>query len=583
MPLTLKKHPKFNQPKGPVIQIILDGFGYGDQDFEYNACTAKYMPTFFKYFDPGKPNCAVIGASERYAGVDHDVVGNSEVGHNAIGSGQYKDQGGRQVNKAVTSGELVNSPVWVDHIVAPILAHPERTLHVMGLVQAKTIIHADIKHLYALVDNAVARGVKSLALHGLTDGRDDPDRYAIVLFGGIQKKFADINARHPGFNYRIGSGGGRMRITMDRYEDSWKMVEKGWHAHVLGLVSEAEGGMYVKHATDAIQHYYDNPDPKFAEIDQYMYPFVVIDGQGKATATIQDGDSVVFFNFRGDRAIEISRAFEDPKFNYFDRVRVPKIQYAGMMLYDGDNAIPNKYLITAPGFSNTTAELLAASGLPMFAISETAKFGHVTYFADGNRGNVKDAYTHLQVRGDPAEMYVTHPEMKATEITHKVLEWVRSGKFCFGRVNFANPDMIGHTGNWESVCKCVCTLSDQLALIFEAIAKAGGIAVVFSDHGNADEMVRRNKKGQIELRNGKPVPHMSHTLAKVPVLVYDPTGQQSFKFDTDPKRVVPSSHQGDVPGAGLFNMAATCLNLMGYGAPEFYWPSLVTPTIIGVQ
>ena len=579
MSITLQPHPHFKKPRGPVVQIILDGFGYGDLNFEYNACTPKYIPSFFKHFDPSKPHCAVIGASERYVGLDADVVGNSEVGHNAIGSGQYKDQGGRNVNKSVVSGEMVNSPAWVEHVVAPILksqgsAEP-KTLHLMGLIQTETIIHADIKHCFALIDNAVERGVKSLALHGYTDGRDDRDRNAVVLFGKLQDKFAEISAAHPGFNYRIASGGGRMRITMDRYEDSWKMVEMGWQAHVLGLVDEDKGGMYVQRATDAIQYYYEHPDPKFAEIDQYVYPFVVVDEKRRPVGTIQDGDSVVFMNFRGDRAIEISKAFEHADFKYFDRMRWPKVQYAGMMLYDGDNAIPQHHLITAPGFFNATAEILVANGVKMFAISETAKFGHVTYFADGNRSNVKEEYTYRQVIGDPAEQYVSHPEMKASEITQQVLEWIDSGQFQFGRINFANPDMIGHTGNWEAVVACVRNLSTQLELIFKALEKAGGIAVVFADHGNADEMVRRDKKGNLEKREGVLVPHMSHTLAKVPVLVYDPTGQQQFKFDCSD--VVPAAQKGDVPGAGLFNMAATCMNLMGYEAPDFYYPSLIKP------
>ncbi len=576
--IALKDHPIFRKPKGPVVQIILDGFGYGDLGFEYNVVTPTYVPAFFNLFHPDRPHCAVIGASARYVGLDNDVVGNSEVGHNSVGAGQYKDQGGRLVNQGVQSGSLMKSPVWNDHVIGPILqsqsTSSQRTLHLLGLIQDTTIIHSDVRHMLALIDDAAAKGVRSLAIHGLTDGRDDPDRHAVDLFRQLEEKCAAINKKHSGYHYRVASGGGRMRMTMDRYEDNWNMVKLGWDAHVLGRVNTSTGGVYTRKASDAIAAYYVNPDPKFGEIDQYVYPFVVVDEHGQPIGTIQDGDSVVFTNFRGDRAIEISKAFEDPSFNVFDRERMPKVQYAGMMLYDGDNNIPQQFLVTAPGYTNTMAEILTSNGVAMFAISETAKFGHVTYFADGNRSNVKERYTYKQIKGDPVEMYVSHPQMKVAEITHQAIDYIRSGRFRFGRINLANPDMIGHTGNWEAVKHAMASVNLQIEMLLKAIQEAEGIALVFADHGNADEMVRRKKDGSIEMREGKPVPNMSHTMAPVPLLVVDASGQQ-IPFRLDTTDAVPEKLRGDVPGAGLLNVAATTLNLMGYEAPEFYWPSLL--------
>jgi len=348
-------------------------------------------------------------------------------------------------------------------------------------------------------------------------------------------------------DYAIASGGGRMTTTMDRYNSDWNIVKRGWEAHVLGK------GRAFASASEAVTTFY-REDPQAT--DQYLPSFVVVDASGNPVGPIRDGDAVIFFNFRGDRAIQISRAFTEKDFSEFDRGPLPDIFYAGMMEYDGDAHIPPHFLVQPPAIDRVISEYLCAEQIKTFAVSETQKYGHVTYFWNGNRSGYIDASleTYIEIPSDKIE-FDKAPQMKAAEITAKTLELLKSGTYRFGRLNFPNGDMVGHTGVMEAAIVAVETVDACVGKLLNAIAELGGIAVITSDHGNADQMFTLDKKGAKSVKT-------AHTLNPVPFVIYDPLYQGEYRM-------------ADLPERGLSNIAATLLNLLGYEKPEDYDPSLI--------
>jgi 2,3-bisphosphoglycerate-independent phosphoglycerate mutase len=283
----------------------------------------------------------------------------------------------------------------------------------------------------------------------------------------------------------------------------------------------------------------------------------VVEEDGKPVGTIEDGDAVVFFNFRGDRAIEISRAFEEPDFTEFDRKRVPDVFYAGMMEYDGDAHIPKNYLVEPPAFDRTLGQYLCASGTTSFAISETQKFGHVTYFWNGNRSGYIDANLekYVEIQSDKLA-FDLKPWMKAAEITDLVIQAIETGSYDFIRVNFANGDMVGHTGIEPAIRIAVETVDLCLSRLLSAIKKAKGIALITADHGNADCMWTEKK--------GVRAPMVAHTLNPVPLIIKDFDGSNDFRMT-------------EISEPGLANIAATLCVLLGLQPPADYEPALVAP------
>jgi 2,3-bisphosphoglycerate-independent phosphoglycerate mutase len=355
--------------------------------------------------------------------------------------------------------------------------------------------------------------------------------------------------------YRIASGGGRMVTTMDRYEADWTIVERGWNAHVHG------DGRRFGSAREAIETYRAE-EPGLS--DQFLPPFVIADGD-EPVGSMRDGDAVVFFNFRGDRALEISRAFEEgDQFDKFDRGRRPDLLYAGMTLYDGDLDIPATYLVPPPAIDRTLGEYLARNGVAQFACSETQKFGHVTYFWNGNRGGKFDAEleTYVEVPSDRV-LFEQRPWMKAAQITDATLEALASADHRFLRINFANGDMVGHSGQMEPTVIAVEAVDLCLARLIHAVDEVDGTLIVLADHGNADDMVERDKQGKPKLdAQGKPRRRTSHSLNPVPFIIHRKHGKQLRLRD-------------DLPQAGLANVAATVLELLGFTPPGDYDPSLL--------
>lgn len=347
-----------------------------------------------------------------------------------------------------------------------------------------------------------------------------------------------------------------MNITMDRYEADWAMVARGWAIHVRG-----EGRQFAS-AREAIETYRSEA----RVIDQDL-PGFVIAKEGKPGGRIVDGDAVVFFNFRGDRAIEISRAFTEDKFDKFDRGPKPGVTYAGMMQYDGDTKMPARFLVEPPAIDRTLGEYLSRNGISQYAISETQKYGHVTYFWNGNRsGKFDEAMeTYVEITSDVVP-FEQRPWMKCAEITDTLIDAIRSGKYRYLRVNYANGDMVGHTGNFEAAVTAMQGLDLQLARLIPMILDAKGTVMITADHGNADEMYELDKKGNVKRdARGCTKAKTSHTLNPVPFVLISGEDQAAYRL----------RHDLAVPG--LSNVAATILNLLGFEAPVDYDPSLIEP------
>lgn len=544
--LELKKlSSNYSGRRGPLLLIVMDGVGIGKQD-DSNAVYVAKTPTLDKLFGE-KLYCQLQAHGVAVGLPSDDDMGNSEIGHNALGAGRVFDQGAKLVNKAIETGTMFQGDVWKQAVEAGKNGH---TLHFLGL-HSDGNVHSNIAQLYPMIKRAAADGVKSCRVHILLDGRDVPAKSALQYIESTEQLLAEINAQYPGVDFRIASGGGRMITTMDRYEADWSIVERGWKAHVLG-----EGRLFNS-AAEAVQTMYDEDANA---TDQYLQPFV-IGKDGKPVGTIEDGDSVIFFNFRGDRAIEISMAFEaDSAFAKFDRVRVPKVFYAGLMQYDGDLKLPKNFLVNPPQIDRTFCEYLCDQGVHMFAVSETQKYGHVTYFWNGNKsGYINPAMeTYHEIPSDKIE-FDKAPKMKAIEITDWAVEALKSGKFQFGRLNLANGDMVGHTGNMAAAVEAVETVDACVARLLETVKELGGIALVTADHGNCDTMWTEKK--------GVRSPKTAHTLNPVPFCIYDPSYADEYEMSAAAK--------DSVNKPGLANVAATVMNLLGYEAPEDYRPSLV--------
>jgi 2,3-bisphosphoglycerate-independent phosphoglycerate mutase len=538
MDLKLKKLENFTPRKGPVLLVIMDGVGFGKQDESDGVFLAK-TPTLNKLLK--LPNKTRLKAHGTAVGLPtDDDMGNSEVGHNALGAGRVFDQGAKLVDKSIADGEIFETENWKKVIET---GKAGGTVHFLGLLSDGNV-HSHIKQLFTLINKCADSGVQKLRLHALLDGRDVPGRSAptyITPTEELLKKISD----EKGYDYNFASGGGRMITTMDRYDADWDIVKRGWEAHVLGI------GRKFKSATDAINTFYAESE----KIDQYLDPFVIVDKDEKPIGTIEDGDAVVVFNFRGDRVIEISKAFEYEKFDKFDRVRVPKIFYTGMMEYDGDLHIPKNYLVNPPKIDRSISQYMCAEGLNTFAISETQKYGHVTYFWNGNKSGYvcEKQETYLEIPSDKIE-FDKAPRMKADEITDKTIELLRSGKYQFGRINYPNGDMVGHTGVVNAIIASVEAVDDGLAKLLPVIDELGGIALITADHGNADEMFTE--------KNGVRTPKTSHTLNPVPFVIYDPNFNGEYKM-------------AEIDTPGLTNIAGTILNLLGYENVEDYDQSLI--------
>jgi 2,3-bisphosphoglycerate-independent phosphoglycerate mutase len=495
-------------------------------------------------------------------------MGNSEVGHNAMGCGRVFNQGAALVSQAIAGGAMFRGNAWKEVVDNLKGASAEKsgpgkdaggTLHFIGLFSDGNV-HSHMDHLKAMIGRAKEDGVRRVRIHILLDGRDVGETSALEYIDPFEDFLAGLNK--GGFDAQIASGGGRMWITMDRYGADWEMVHRGWETHVHGRAR------LFKSAREAVETY-RREIPGI--IDQDLKEFAVAGEDGKPIGTIADGDSVVYFNFRGDRALEISAAFEEDSFDKFDRGRRPAVCYAGMMEYDGDTHVPRRYLVSPPAIDRTMGEYLAASGVRTLAISETQKYGHVTYFFNGNRtGKFSEKLEDYEEIKSDVVPFEQRPWMKCADIADRVIHAMGSGKYDFIRLNFPNGDMVGHTGVYQAVICSMEAMDIQLGRIRRAAAGAGAILVITADHGNSDDMFEHNKKtGEVSLKaDGTPKPKTSHSLNPVPCIIYDPEYKGEYAAGDKPEGALRE-------GLGISSIAATCMELLGFIPPEDYDPSVL--------
>lgn len=539
----------YRKPR-PVTLAVMDGIGFR-KETEGNAVANGYTP----HLDWLLQNCpyTLLRAHGTAVGLPTDQdMGNSEVGHNALGAGRFYPQGARLVNEAIASGRLFAGRGW-QRLVRYCREH-NGTMHFLGLLSDGDI-HSHIKHLEAMLEHLACQDrLPRARIHILLDGRDVGETSALKYVERLETFLEKLN-REGGGDYRIASGGGRMQITMDRYEADWDMVAKGWKTHVAGE------GRRFQSAEEAIKTCREEHP---GVIDQDLPPFVIADGAGPV-GPVRDGDAVIFFNFRGDRAIEISRAFEDEQFPYFERVPCPQAAYAGMMEYDTEAHIPRYYLVEPPHIDHTVGEYLSLHHMRQMAISETQKYGHVTYFWNGNRsGKIDEKWEdYIEIPSDRVP-FEERPWMKAAEITDRTVEAIVSGRYDLIRLNYPNGDMVGHTGVYQAARIAVEAVDLCLGRLMDATRKAGGILLVTADHGNAEEMFETDKKTrQVKFHpDGRPKAKTAHTVNPVWFIAFDPSGNDCIAFDPETKT------------PGLTNVAPTLLQLLGIEPPDIYDPPL---------
>ncbi len=519
----------------PVLLVVMDGVGFsktglGDAVTEANTPTLDWLMA----------NCPMTRLKAHGDAVGlptDDDMGNSEVGHNALGCGQIYSQGAKLVNESIESGKMYDSAAWkelVDNVKAK-----DSTLHFIGLLSDGNV-HSNISHLFNMLKKAKAEGVKKARVHVLLDGRDVPATSAPLYIEQLENVLKELN--DGSFDGKIASGGGRMKITMDRYQADWAMVERGWNTHVKGegrqFASTAEAVETLRNETGAI--------------DQDLPAFVIAEN-GAPVGKIVDGDSVILYNFRGDRAIELSMAFDCDKFTQFNRGPKPNVCYAGMLQYDGDLKLPARYLVNPPEITNTLSEVLVAAKLNQYAVSETQKYGHVTYFWNGNRsGKFSDELeTFKEIPSDNVS-FDQRPWMKSADIVDDLIEAIKSKKYDFLRCNFPNGDMVGHTGSMQATIIGVEAVDIGLARLMKVCDEYGVTMLVTADHGNADEMLEKNKKGDVQVRT-------AHSLNPVPFIIYDKDVKYTIK-------------EGNY---GLSNVAPTVVKMFGLTAPDCWQESMI--------
>lgn len=521
----------------PLINIILDGFGIGKAD-ESNAIFLASTP-FIDHLGTKYANTALF-THGKHAGLPGEKdLGGSEVGHLTMGAGTIISQGPTLITNAIKDGSFFQSPALIDALENA----KSGALHLIGLLSDGNV-HSHIDHFIAVIQEAARKGVQNCRIHALLDGRDVGVQSAEIYVEQLEAVFKEVLSAHPTWDYSFASGGGREVITMDR-DKTWAKVEKGWNTHVLG-----QSGHIFDSALEAIEHFRaQTPDL----IDQDCPPFNIRNSKGEI-AKICDGDSVLFMNFRADRAIELTLALTEADFSGFERVQRPDIYFASMMIYDEDNNVPQNRILGNAHVDNPFGKRILELGLDQFRLAETQKYAHVTFFFNGGYRNPldPDKETYYLINSDKIDSFAAAPQMKALEIADQAVEFIKSGRYDFGLVNFANTDMVGHTGDMQATIKSAEVVDAAVMKICKAIEEVNGIAIITADHGNADEMIITGKK------TGQPEVSTKHSINPVPFFIFDPGYQGEYKL----------KQLSDETILDLSMIAATNFILLGQKVPE---------------
>ena len=482
---------------GPIVLAVLDGVGLAP-DGPGNA-VSKARTAFLGNAARECPHIA-LEASGEAVGLIAGQMGNSEVGHNTMGAGRAIKQGIAEVEEAFATDRIFDSEAWKGAIEQVLMrdGFEPRTLHFAGIFSDGGV-HSHISHLEQMVQRACMEGVRKIRVHAIFDGRDVPPQSEpkyIQRFETFTKKFL-------GEDVKIASGGGRMTTVADRYENDWSMVARGWDMMVNG-----EADYYFKSAEEAISILRRiNPEVQ----DQDLPAFVIVDDDEKPIGKIEKGDALIYFDFRKDRAIEIAQAFTYWDFPYFNRgdYKPSDVYFAGMTEYNSDTHVPEHRLVQPVEINETLHRFLAERKISQLAVSETVKFGHITYYFDGNRYKQEPLEDFIEVKSYK-DYAADRPWMRSADITDVVIK--NMDKYKFIRLNFPNGDIVGHTANMEATVIGMEAVDLCLSRIAKKVDELKGVLVVVADHGKAEELL--DEKG------GKKT---AHTTNKVPCIIYDNT------------------------------------------------------------
>ncbi len=535
----------------PALLIIMDGWGIGSGGPEDAVDRANTPVIDHLWANYAHTRLLTHGP---YVGLPSGKdMGGSEVGHLTMGAGMILDQGPTRINKAIKDGSFYQSDALNKVIAA---GQGGGTIHLLGLLSDGNI-HSHIDYFRAVIDHAFEHGVKRLRVHALLDGRDVGVQSAQKYICRLEEAFTYVNS-HAGFDYSFASAGGRERITMDRDRD-WSKVEEGWNLMVHGRGEHRFSSML-----EGVE-YFRNQTPDL--VDQDMPGFVLVDDQDQPIGAVQDGDAVVMMNFRGDRAIEITEAFELDDFDGFERGvngKGPDVVYAGMMVYDEDRNLPALQLMGPTKVDAPFGKRILELGIKQFRLTETQKYPHVTFFFNGGYREPLDAALedYILIPSDKGVSFADMPQMKAPEIGAKAVELIESGDYGFGLINFANADMVGHCGKIEPAIAAIEAVDKAVGQIVTALEKAGACALITADHGNAEEM-------QVFLKDGGEEPSTKHSINPVPCILFDPGYDGSYQLRQP-------DGSGDIQSTpGLSHLAGTLFEVMELDVPEDLNPSLI--------
>jgi len=507
-----------------LILIILDGWGINTRQ-EGNAIALAKTPVYNSLLNEFPHT--ILDASGESVGLPDGQMGNSEVGHLNIGAGRVVYQDLTMINRAIQDGEFQENPVILETFRK--VKSSSGRLHLMGLLSDGGV-HSHINHLYALLDMAKKEGLRDVYIHSFMDGRDTSPHSGLSYLKSLQDHLSK-------------SGIGKIATVTGRYyamdrDNRWERVEKAYNALTSGE------GLTAADPVSAVEKSYAD-----GLTDEFILPTVMVDTSGSPVGTIKDDDGVLFINFRADRARELTRALTLPDFSQFNRKKVPSLSsFATMKLYDEKMPLPAAFHPVK--LNNILCEVVSKAGLKQFRIAETEKYAHVTYFFNGGEEKLFPGEDRFLIPS-PKEVatYDLKPEMSAYQVTEELENRIRSGEYGFILVNYANPDMVGHTGVLSAGIKAVEVIDECLGRVLSAVRDVNGIACITSDHGDVEQM--------IEYDTGSP--HTAHTTNLVPFIVTKKGIQLR-------------------PGTGIFaDIAPTILDLMGIEKPaEMTGKSLLT-------
>lgn len=499
--------------KPTTALIILDGFGYREA-LDNNAIANARAP-FWQSLWADCPH-TTIATSGMAVGLPEGQMGNSEVGHMTLGAGRVVYQNFTRINKAISDGEFQTNPVYCEAIDSAVAAG--RAVHILGLLSPGGV-HSHEAHILAMIEMAAARGAKQLYLHAFLDGRDCPPRSAAPSLEQAEALFVQLGSG------RIASVCGRF-YAMDR-DNRWERVSQAYR-----LLTEGVCNQPASSAAEALANGYQR-----GEDDEFIAATAIVDGDGN-TATISDGDAVLFMNFRPDRARQLAHCFTNANFDGFDR---PVVRQLGSFVQTTqyEETIPAPIAFPPEELINSFGEVLAHAGKRQLRIAETEKYAHVTFFFSGGQEALYDGEQRILVPSPQVETYDLKPEMSAPEVTEKLVAAIHSGEFDSIICNYANCDQVGHTGNYDAAVQAVEAVDQALREVITALRSVGGQALITADHGNVESMYDADNDQ----------PHTQHTTLPVPLVYVGPR------------------HTALREGGSLADIAPTLLELLGVAQP----------------